>query len=65
MRKKDLDEQLGDIERRRIEGKLSHEEAILAKQNLVQINKQKVAAMKEEVCSFFSACFASLFNVNN
>ena len=49
MRQKDLDEQLAGIERRRIEGKLSHEEAILARQNLIKNNRQKVEQMKEEV----------------
>lgn len=49
MRQKDLDTQLAEIERRRIEGKLSHEEAILARQNLILENKQKVADMKAEV----------------
>ena len=50
MRRQDLDAQLADIERRRLEGKLSHEDAILARQNLIQENKQKVQEMKEEVC---------------
>ncbi|XP_077992467.1 cilia- and flagella-associated protein 99-like [Glandiceps talaboti] len=48
MRQKDTDEQLAEIERRRIAGKLSHEEAILARQQLIQENKQKVQEMKEE-----------------
>lgn len=48
MRQQDLNEQLAEIERRRIAGKLSHEEAILARQNLIQINKQKVAEVKQE-----------------
>ena len=49
MRQKDMDANLADIERRRLEGKLSHEEAILARQNLIQDNRQKVQEMKEEV----------------
>lgn len=48
MRQKDMDANLADIERRRLEGKLSHEEAILARQNLIQDNRQKVQEMKEE-----------------
>ncbi|XP_078588779.1 cilia- and flagella-associated protein 99-like [Branchiostoma floridae x Branchiostoma japonicum] len=48
MRQKDYDEQLAEIERRRLEGKLSHEEAILARQTLVKENRQKVQDMKEE-----------------
>ncbi|KAK3094329.1 hypothetical protein FSP39_000366 [Pinctada imbricata] len=48
MRRKDLDAELAEIERRRIEGKLSHEEAILARQDLIMDNKKKVQNMKEE-----------------
>ncbi|XP_076105059.1 cilia- and flagella-associated protein 99-like isoform X3 [Mytilus galloprovincialis] len=48
MRQKDLEGKLADIERRRLEGKLSHEEAIFARQNLIKDNKQKVQEMKEE-----------------
>ncbi|XP_033109719.1 cilia- and flagella-associated protein 99-like [Anneissia japonica] len=48
MRQKDLDKELAVIERRRLEGKLSHEEAILARQSLIQDNRQKVLKMKEE-----------------
>ena len=32
-----MDEQLAEIERRRLGGKISHEEAILARQNLIQV----------------------------
>ena len=42
MKKMDLDKQLAAIEQRKLEGKLSHEEAILAKQNLTRENKRKV-----------------------
>lgn len=49
MRRQDLEAELGEIERRRLEGKLSHEDAILARQNLIKENKQKVAEMKQEV----------------
>ncbi|XP_033632597.1 cilia- and flagella-associated protein 99-like [Asterias rubens] len=48
MKQKDMDEQLADIERRRLEGKISHEEAILARQSLIKDNRQKVQEMKEE-----------------
>ncbi|KAJ8317728.1 hypothetical protein KUTeg_005632 [Tegillarca granosa] len=53
MKRKDLDAQLFEIERRRLAGKLSHEEAILARQELVTDNKQKVQAMKEETQKMF------------
>lgn len=39
MRQQDLEEQMADIERRHIEGQLSREEAILARQTLIQENK--------------------------
>ncbi|KAK7457309.1 hypothetical protein BaRGS_00035724, partial [Batillaria attramentaria] len=48
MRKKDLDAKLAEVERRRLLGKLSYEEAILARQNLIEENRQKVAQMKKE-----------------
>jgi len=51
MRHRDLEEELSGIERRRLEGKLSHEEAILARQTLIKENKQKVMEMREEVKS--------------
>ena len=50
MKRKDLETQLADIERRRLEGKLSHEEAILARQTLIKENRQRVIEIKEEVC---------------
>ena len=37
MRKQDMDTELAEIERRRLEGKLSHEDAILARQNLIEV----------------------------
>lgn len=48
MRKRDMEEQLADIERRRLEGKLSYEDAIMARQNLIQENQSKVAEIKQE-----------------
>lgn len=49
MRGKDLEEQLAEIECRRLQGKLSHEEAVLAHQNVIQENKKKADIMREEV----------------
>ncbi|NWH53611.1 CFA99 protein, partial [Fregata magnificens] len=48
MRGKDLEEQLTEIECRRLQGKLSHEEAVLAHQNVIQENKKKADLMREE-----------------
>ncbi|KAG9479541.1 hypothetical protein GDO78_011525 [Eleutherodactylus coqui] len=48
MHARDLEKQLADIECRRLEGKLSREEALLARQNLIQENKKKALIKKEE-----------------
>ncbi|PKK31043.1 cilia- and flagella-associated protein 99 isoform X1 [Columba livia] len=48
MRGKDLEEQLAEIECRRLQGKLSYEEAVLAHRNVVQENKKKADLMREE-----------------
>ncbi|KAK3705681.1 hypothetical protein QZH41_009514, partial [Actinostola sp. cb2023] len=48
MRKKDMDDQLAEIEKRRLEGKLSYEEAILARQNLIRENQERVKQIKQE-----------------
>ncbi|XP_071609428.1 LOW QUALITY PROTEIN: cilia- and flagella-associated protein 99 [Heliangelus exortis] len=48
MRGKDLEEQLAEIECRRLQGKLSYEEAVLAHQNVIQENKKKADLMREK-----------------
>ncbi|NXY81410.1 CFA99 protein, partial [Alcedo cyanopectus] len=48
MRGRDLEEHLAEIECRRLQGKLSHEEAILAHQNVIQENKKKADVMRGE-----------------
>eukprot|EP00794_Sanderia_malayensis_P005640 gene5640-6336_t len=48
MKERDLSDKLAAIERKRLEGKLSFEEAILARQNLIKENKQKVQEIKQE-----------------
>ncbi|NXY46621.1 CFA99 protein, partial [Ceuthmochares aereus] len=48
MRGKDLEEQLAEIECRRLQGKLSHEEAVLAHRNVIQENKKKADLTREE-----------------
>uniref|UniRef100_A0A8C9NRN2 Cilia and flagella associated protein 99 n=1 Tax=Serinus canaria TaxID=9135 RepID=A0A8C9NRN2_SERCA len=45
MRGKDLEDQLAEIECRRLQGKLSYEEAVLAHQNVTQENKKKKAEL--------------------
>ncbi|KAK2115265.1 Cilia- and flagella-associated protein 99 [Saguinus oedipus] len=49
MQAKDREEQLAAGECRRLQGKLSHEEAVLARQSLVQENKQRAEQQKEQV----------------
>lgn len=51
MRAKDQAEQLAMSECRRLQGKLSHEEAMLARQHVLQENKQKADRKKEQVMS--------------
>ncbi|XP_005366082.1 cilia- and flagella-associated protein 99 [Microtus ochrogaster] len=53
---KDLEKQLATSECRRLQGKLSHEEAILARQNLIQENKQKANQKKEETAELMLQC---------
>ncbi|XP_066927376.1 cilia- and flagella-associated protein 99-like [Clytia hemisphaerica] len=48
MRRKDLEEKLAEIEANRISGQLSYEEAILARQSLVDENRKKVQSIKKE-----------------
>jgi hypothetical protein len=48
MKKQDLDARMAEIERRKLEGKLSQEEAILAKQNLINENQRKAQEMRDE-----------------
>ncbi|NWH40268.1 CFA99 protein, partial [Chloropsis hardwickii] len=48
MRGKDLEDQLAEIECRRLQGKLSYEEAVLAHQNVIQENKKKADLLREE-----------------
>ncbi|NWZ64776.1 CFA99 protein, partial [Acrocephalus arundinaceus] len=48
MRGKDLEEQLTEIECRRLQGKLSYEEAVLAHQNVIQENKKKADLLRDE-----------------
>ncbi|RLW09162.1 hypothetical protein DV515_00002996 [Chloebia gouldiae] len=48
MRGKDLEEQLAEIECRRLQGKLSYEEAVLAHQSVIQENKKKADLLREE-----------------
>lgn len=46
MRAADLAAELGEVERRRLEGKLSYEEAILARRRLEEANREAAAQMK-------------------
>ncbi|XP_076833727.1 cilia- and flagella-associated protein 99 isoform X3 [Brachyhypopomus gauderio] len=48
MKEKDLQEQLALVERRRLEGRLSYEEALLARQRVLELNQHKAQLKKEE-----------------
>ncbi|KAK3590166.1 hypothetical protein CHS0354_041220 [Potamilus streckersoni] len=48
MRQQDLEAEFAEVERRRLAGKISHEEAILAHQNLMKENRRKVQEVREE-----------------
>ncbi|XP_066497031.1 cilia- and flagella-associated protein 99 isoform X2 [Hoplias malabaricus] len=48
MKEKDLQEELAQLERRRLEGKISYEEAVLARQRVLELNQHKAQLKKEE-----------------
>ncbi|XP_039607667.1 cilia- and flagella-associated protein 99 [Polypterus senegalus] len=48
MREIDMEQELAEVERRRLEGKLSHEEAVLARHKIMEDNKKKAIVKKEE-----------------
>ncbi|XP_072546537.1 cilia- and flagella-associated protein 99 isoform X1 [Salminus brasiliensis] len=48
MREKDLQEELAQVERRRLEGRISYEEAVLARQRVLELNQHKAQLKKEE-----------------
>ncbi|XP_012879331.1 PREDICTED: cilia- and flagella-associated protein 99 [Dipodomys ordii] len=56
MQAKDREEQLAAGECRRLQGKLSHLEAVLARQNLIQQKKQKADQKKEETAALMLQC---------
>lgn len=51
MKDKDLQEELAELERRRLEGRISHEEALLARERVLERNYHKAQQTKEEVIS--------------
>ncbi|NXD20689.1 CFA99 protein, partial [Spelaeornis formosus] len=56
MRGKDLEELLAETECRRLQGKLSYEEAVLAHQNVIQENKKKADLLREEKAELMNLC---------
>ncbi|XP_076992355.1 cilia- and flagella-associated protein 99 [Tamandua tetradactyla] len=56
MQARDREEELAAGECRRLQGKLSHEEAILARQKLAQENKQRADQKKEETAKLMQQC---------
>ncbi|XP_063720514.1 cilia- and flagella-associated protein 99-like [Symsagittifera roscoffensis] len=51
MRQKDYEQELADIERRRLEGLLSHEEAILARKRAAEVNRERANVVKDEAAA--------------
>lgn len=49
MREKDLQEELAKIERRRLEGRISYEEAAMARTRIMERNQKTAQLKKEEV----------------
>ncbi len=49
MRERDLQEELASIERRRLDGRISHEEAAMARIHLMERNQRAAQQKKEEV----------------
>ncbi|NXL23342.1 CFA99 protein, partial [Setophaga kirtlandii] len=56
MRGKDVEDQLAEIECRKLQGKLSYEEAVLAHQNVTQENKKKADLLREEKAELMNLC---------
>ncbi|KAK2169827.1 hypothetical protein NP493_1173g00013 [Ridgeia piscesae] len=52
MKAKDTAEQLAEIEKRRLGGKMSYEEAILSREKIAEENRRKVAEMKEKAAKY-------------
>ncbi|XP_073783836.1 cilia- and flagella-associated protein 99 isoform X2 [Danio rerio] len=48
MKEKDLQEELAELERRRLEGRISYEEAVLARERVLKHNRYKAQETKEE-----------------
>jgi hypothetical protein len=48
MQKQDYDEQMDLVERKRLEGKMSYEEAILARQRLTEENRRAADELKRQ-----------------
>lgn len=48
MQKQDYDEQMETIDRKRLEGQMSYEEAILARQRLAEENRQVAEELKRQ-----------------
>lgn len=50
MREQDLQEELAKIDRRHLEGRISHEEAAAARMHVMERNQKTAQLTKEEVC---------------
>lgn len=50
MREQDLQEELAKIDRRHLEGRISHDEAVAARTRIMERNRKTATLTKEEVC---------------
>lgn len=63
MRGKDLDQQLTEAECRKLQGKLSYEEAILARQHCIQEKKKNAEQKREEVLNVLQILYGFEFHM--
>lgn len=66
MREQDLQEELAKIDRRHLEGRINHEEAVAARTRIMERNRRTAKLTKEEVChqlayAAFTVCGVKTF----
>lgn len=64
MREQDLQEELAKIDRRHLEGRISHEEAVAARARTMERNRMTAKLTKEEVCHQLACNLFSVWRIN-
>lgn len=64
MREQDLQEELAKIDRRHLEGRISHEEAVAARARTMERNRMTAKLTKEEVCHQLACNLCSVWHIN-